>query len=53
MHVKKGDKVKVIAGKHRVKEPTQGTVLQVFPKQNRIIVEGVTSFLNLSYKRFI
>lgn len=38
MHVKKGDKVKVISGKDRGKE---GVILQVFPKKNRVIVEGV------------
>lgn len=38
MHVKKGDKVKVISGKDRDKE---GVILQVFPKKNRVIVEGV------------
>lgn len=43
MHVKQGDKVKVLTGKDRGKE---GTVLQVFPKQNRVLVEGV----NMIYK---
>ncbi len=38
MHVKKGDKVKVIAGKDKGKE---GVILRVFPKKNRVIVEGV------------
>lgn len=38
MHVKKGDKVKVIAGKDKGKE---GVILRVFPKENRVIVEGV------------
>lgn len=38
MHVKKGDKVQVITGKDKGK---QGVILKVFPKQNRVIVEGV------------
>lgn len=38
MHVKKGDKVQVIAGQDK---GATGTVLQVFPKENRVIVEGV------------
>lgn len=38
MHVKKGDKVKVISGKDKGKE---GVILRVFPKENRVIVEGV------------
>lgn len=38
MHVKKGDKVKVLSGKDRGKE---GVILEVFPKKERVIVEGV------------
>lgn len=38
MFVKKGDKVKVITGKDKGKE---GVVTQVFPKNNKVIVEGV------------
>jgi len=38
MHVKKGDKVKVIAGKDKGKT---GIILAAFPKENRVIVEGV------------
>jgi large subunit ribosomal protein L24 len=38
MHVKKGDKVKVITGKDRGKE---GTILAAYPKKNRVLVEGV------------
>jgi large subunit ribosomal protein L24 len=38
LHVKKGDKVVVIAGKDKKKT---GTVLAVFPKKQRVIVEGV------------
>lgn len=38
MHVKKGDKVVVIAGSDRGKI---GKILTSMPKQNRIIVEGV------------
>jgi large subunit ribosomal protein L24 len=38
LHVKKGDKVIVIAGANRGKT---GDILQVFPLKNRAIVEGV------------
>ncbi len=38
MHVKKGDKVKVLTGKDRGKE---GVILEAFPKKNRVLVEGV------------
>ncbi len=38
MHIKKGDSVKVIAGKYKGKE---GKVLKVFPEKNRVIIEGV------------
>ncbi len=40
MHVKKGDKVQVITGKDKGK---QGVILVAFPKQNRVIVEGVNT----------
>jgi large subunit ribosomal protein L24 len=38
LHIKKGDKVIVIAGANRGKT---GDVLQMFPLKNRAIVEGV------------
>jgi len=38
MHVKTGDKVKVLTGKDKGKE---GRVLAVFPKKDRVLVEGV------------
>lgn len=38
MHVKKGDKVKVLSGKDRGKE---GVILEAFPKKERVLVEGV------------
>lgn len=38
MHVKKGDKVKVITGKDKGKT---GVILAAFPKKDRVIVEGV------------
>lgn len=38
MHVKSGDKVVVISGKDSGKV---GTILKAFPKENRVIVEGV------------
>jgi large subunit ribosomal protein L24 len=36
--IKKGDKVVVLAGKHRGEE---AEVLQVFPKDDRVLVKGV------------
>lgn len=38
MHVKKGDEVVVLAGNDRGK---RGTVKQVLPRANRVVVEGV------------
>lgn len=38
MRIKKGDKVQLIAGKDKGK---QGTVLQVLPKQDKVVVEGL------------
>jgi len=38
LHVKKGDDVKIIAGNDRGRE---GRVLAVFPKKERVLVEGV------------
>lgn len=38
MHVKKGDKVKVISGKDKGKT---GVILASFPKKDRVLVEGV------------
>lgn len=38
MHVKKGDKVIVIAGKDK---GTSGAIVQAFPKRDMILVEGV------------
>ena len=38
LHVKKGDQVKVILGKDRGKK---GEVLKVFPKDSRVVVEGM------------
>ncbi|MBA4537026.1 50S ribosomal protein L24 [Bacillus aquiflavi] len=38
MHVKKGDKVMVISGKDKGKT---GIILSAFPKNNRVLVEGV------------
>lgn len=38
LHVKRGDKVKVLSGNSRGKE---GEVLQVFPLKSRAIVEGI------------
>ncbi|MAT53839.1 MAG: 50S ribosomal protein L24 [Bacteroidetes bacterium] len=38
MHIKKGDKVMVIAGNYK---GATGEVLEVFPKKNRAIVDNV------------
>jgi len=38
MKIKKGDTAKIISGKDKGKE---GKVLQVFPKKNLVLVEGV------------
>ena len=38
MHVKKGDKVVVIAGKDKGK---QGVILEAYPKKDRVLVEGI------------
>ncbi|WP_059174134.1 50S ribosomal protein L24 [Bacillus sp. FJAT-27445] len=38
MHVKKGDKVMVISGKDKGKT---GTILEAYPKNSRVLVEGV------------
>ena len=41
MKVKKGDKVKVIAGKDKGKS---GVILRALPKENKVIVEGVALY---------
>ena len=38
LHLAKGDTVRVIRGEHRGKE---GKILRVYPKQFRVVVEGV------------
>lgn len=38
MHVKKGDKVKVISGKDKGKS---GVIVRALPKEGKVIVEGV------------
>ncbi len=38
MHVKKGDKVKIISGKDKGKS---GAITRAFPKTGKIVVEGV------------
>lgn len=38
MHIKKGDKVRVITGKDKGKS---GAVLRAFPKTGKVVVEGV------------
>jgi large subunit ribosomal protein L24 len=41
MHVKKGDKVKIIAGKDKGKS---GVILRALPKEDKVIVEGVALY---------
>lgn len=41
LHVKKGDKVRVISGKDKGKT---GVILHVFPKKNTVVVEGVALY---------
>jgi len=41
MHVKKGDKVKVISGKDKGKS---GVIVRALPRQNKVIVEGVALY---------
>lgn len=38
MKIKKGDKVKVISGKDKGKS---GVILRAFPKDNKVVVEGI------------
>ncbi len=38
MHVKKGEKVKIIAGKDKGKS---GVILRALPKENNVVVEGI------------
>ena len=45
MNLRKGDEVKILAGKDRLSGKT-GKILSVFPKTDRATVEG----LNLSYR---
>ncbi len=46
MKIKKGDTILVVSGKDRGK---RGKILQVFPKENRLMVEGVN--LRKKHKR--
>lgn len=46
MKLRKGDTVQVITGKDRLGkdgEPTRGTILQVLPKEDKVIVSGVNT----------
>ena len=38
MHVKKGDKVKVISGKDKGKT---GVVVRALPRENKIVIDGI------------
>ncbi len=44
MKIKKGDQIKIISGKDRLKT---GVVLRVFPKDDKVVIDG----LNLYKKR--
>ena len=53
MQIKAGDTVVVIAGKDKYTKdkkgnliPTTGKVLKVFPKENKVLVEGVIKLKN-------
>lgn len=41
MHVKKGDKVKVISGKDKGKS---GTIVRALPKENKVVIDGVALY---------
>jgi large subunit ribosomal protein L24 len=38
MHIRRGDRVKVISGNHK---DSEGTVLRVEPDKNRVVIQGV------------
>ena len=40
MHVKKGDKVKVLTGKDKGKS---GTIVRALPKEGKVVVEGIAT----------
>ena len=40
MRIKKGDQIEVITGKEEIKGK-RGEVIKVFPKENRVIVQGL------------
>ena len=48
MNIKKGDMVKVLAGKEKGKS---GKVLDVYPKHNRLAVEGLNIHVRFSRPR--
>lgn len=41
MHVKKGDKVKVISGKDKGKS---GVIARALPRENKVVIEGVALY---------
>jgi large subunit ribosomal protein L24 len=41
MHVKKGDKVRVISGKDKGKS---GAIVRALPKENKVVIEGVALY---------
>ena len=48
MKIKTGDKVKILTGKDRGKE---GVIIQVFPKVERVVVEGINMMTRHLRKR--
>lgn len=42
MKIKTGDKIKVLQGKDKGK---QGKVIQVMPKDNKVVIEGINLFI--------
>ena len=50
MHITKGDRVRVIRGEDA---GTEGTVLRVLPKVNRVVIEGVKGIVQGKNAMFI
>ena len=45
LHIKKGDTVKVIAGKDKGKE---GKILTAYPETGKVVVEGINDITKLT-----
>jgi large subunit ribosomal protein L24 len=48
MHIKKNDTVKILTGKDKGKT---GKVLKAFPKENKVLVEGVNMYKKHEHAR--